>query len=118
MGQEQRIPMRKDTRFRRPERHEIESRLPAGTLADPQALGVWNMMLQNDDPSDVAHTYRSFRDSKYCDVPRDKLKAMRDTMIECMREANKQDIKPRIEKKKGKHYHQYPDNWVPPRKGA
>lgn len=110
--------MRKDTRFRRPDRQEIESRLPGGVLKDPQALGVWNMMLQNDDPSDVAHTYRSFRDSTHCTVPREHLRAMRDTMITAMREANKQDPKPRLEKKKGKHYHQYPDGWMPARTGS
>ena len=110
--------MRKNTEFRKPPREDIEARLPKGTLSDPQALGVWNMMLRGGDPSDIAHTYRSFRDSKYCDVPRNKLKSMRDTMIECMREENKKDPHPRLEKKKGKHYHQYPDNWMPPRKGA
>ena len=96
--------MRKDTRFRRPERQEIESRLPAGTLADPQALGIWNMMLQCDDPSDVSHKYRSYRDSEHCSVPRQNLKAMRDTMITAMREANREDPKPRKEKKAGVHY--------------
>jgi hypothetical protein len=110
--------MRKDTRFRRPERHEIESRLPGGVLKDPQALGVWNMMLQNDDPSDVSHTYRNFRDSEHCTVPRQHLRAMRDTMITAMREANREDTKPRKEKKKGTHYHTYPDGWMPRRTGA
>ena len=110
--------MRKDTRFKRPERHEIESRLPPGTLSDSQAIGVWNMMLRGDDPSDIAHTYRSFRDSSYCSVPREKLRAMRDTMITAMREANREDLKPRKEKKKGVHYHTHPDGWMPMRKGA
>jgi hypothetical protein len=110
--------MRKDTRFARPERAEIESKLPSGTLSNPQALGVWNMMLQNDDPSDVAHTYRSFRDSKHCTVPREHLRAMRDAMVTSMREANKRDQKPRKEKKKGIHYHSNPDGWMPQRKGA
>ena len=110
--------MRKDTRFRRPDRSEIEPRLPSGILKDPQALGVWNMMLRGDDPSDIAHTYRSFRDSDHCTVPREHLRAMRDTMITAMREANKKDPHPRIEKKKGKHYHTYPDGWMPPRKSA
>ena len=96
--------MRKDTRFRRPERQEIESRLPAGTLADPQALGIWNMMLQCDDPSDVSHKYRSYRDSKQCSVPRQHLRSMRDTMITAMREANREDPNPRKEKKAGVHY--------------
>ena len=96
--------MRKDTRFRRPERQEIESRLPAGTLADPQAMGIWNMMLRGDDPSDVAHTYRMYRDSKHCSVPRQHLRSMRDTMITAMREANREDPNPRKEKKAGVHY--------------
>jgi hypothetical protein len=110
--------MRKDTRFARPDRAEIESKLPAGILSDPQALGVWNMMLQNDDPSDVSHTYRSFRDSKHCSVPRENLRIMRDTMVTSMREANRQDKNPRKEKKKGIHYHSYPDGWMPTRTGA
>ena len=110
--------MRKDTRFRRPDRAEIESRLPAKILSDPQALGVWNMMLQNDDPSDVAHTYRSFRDSKYCTVPREHLRSMRDAMITAMREENRKDSSPRKEKKKGIHYNAMPDGWMPRRTGA
>ena len=96
--------MRKDTRFARPDRLEIESKLPPGTLSDTQALGIWNMILRADDPSDVAHTYRSYRDSDYCAVPREKLRAMRDTMIVSMREANRLDSKPRKEKKSGIHY--------------
>jgi hypothetical protein len=103
--------MRKDTRFKRPDRQEIESRLPPGTLADAQALGVWNMMLQCDDPSDVSHKYRSYRDSDYCTVPRERLRAMRDTMITAMREGNKTDLSPRTEKKKGKHYPDYEKMW-------
>jgi hypothetical protein len=119
MGKGQRIPlMRKDTRFRRPDRSEIEEKLSKHILADPQALGVWNMMLRGDDPSDVAHTYRSFRDSKHCTVPREHLREMRDAMITSMREANKKDPKPRKEKKKGKHYDAMPDGWMPRRTGA
>ena len=110
--------MRKDTRFARPDRAEIESKLPAGILSDPQALGVWNMMLQNDDPSDVSHTYRSFRDSKYCNVPRETLRSMRNVMISSMREANRQDPRPRKEKKAGIHYSTMPDGWMPRRTGA
>jgi len=110
--------MRKDTRFRRPDRETIESKLPAGTLSDAQSLGIWNMMLQCDDPSDVAHKYRSYRDSSYCSTPKDKLRAMRDAMIQSMREANREDPNPRKEKKKGKHYHTHPDGWMPQRKGA
>jgi hypothetical protein len=110
--------MRKDTRFRRPDRSEIEAKLPAGTLKDSQALGIWNMMLQCDDPSDVSHKYRSYRDSNRCSVPREHLRAMRDAMITSMREENKKDMKPRKEKKAGVHYNRMPDGWMPRRTGA
>jgi hypothetical protein len=110
--------VRKDTRFKRPDRMEIESRLPAGTLADAQALGVWNLMLQSDDPSEVAHRYRSYRDSDHCSVSKDKLRSMRDAMITSMREENKKDAKPRKEKKKGIHYNGYNDGLLSRRMGA
>ena len=110
--------MRKDTRFARPNREEIESKLPPGSLSDAQALGVWNMMLQCDDPSDVAHKYRSYRDSSYCSVPREHLRSMRDAMITSMREANRKDPSPRKEKKAGVHYSTMPDGWMPRRTGA
>jgi len=76
-------------------------------------------MLQSDDPSEVARWYRSYRDSDHCTVPREKLRAMRDTMITSMREANKKDPNPRKEKQAGVHYdrgHLY--NAPTPRKGA
>jgi hypothetical protein len=95
--------MRKDTRFRRPDRSEIESKLPAKILSDP---------------SEVSHWYRSFRDSKYCDVPREHLRAMRDAMITAMREENRKDPNPRKEKKAGVHYNRMPDGWMPKRTGA
>ena len=110
--------MRKDTRFRRPERHDIETRLPNGILSDAQALGVWNMMLRSSDPSEVSHIYRSYRDSNYCTVPKKDLRSMRDTMIICMREENKKDPSPRKEKKKGKHYYGNDEGWQPRRTGA
>jgi hypothetical protein len=110
--------MRKDTRFARPDRLNIESKLPPGTLSDAQALGVWNMILRADDPSDVAHTYRSYRDSDHCSIPREKLRAMRDVMITSMREANKKDPNPRKEKKKGRHYQGYNDGLLPERKSS
>jgi hypothetical protein len=110
--------MRKDTRFHRPDRADIESKLPPSTLKNSQALGIWNMMLQCDDPSDVAHKYRSYRDSSYCSVPREDLRAMRDAMISAMREENRKDSHPRKEKKKGVHYDAMPDGWMPRRTGA
>jgi len=96
--------MRKDTRFARPSREEIQSKLPPGTLSDPESLGVWEMIVRSDDPSEVSRHYRSYRDSKHCTLPRERLRAMRDTMITSMREANRQDKNPRKEKKAGTHY--------------
>ena len=110
--------MRKDTRFRRPERATIESGLSKEILKDPQALGVWNMMLRSSDPSEVSNLYRSYRDSDRCSVPRESLRSMRDTMINAMRSENQKDPHPRKEKKKGVHYHHYPDGWMPKRTGA
>jgi hypothetical protein len=110
--------MRKDTRFARPDRATLETQLPPGTLADAQALGIWNLMLACDDPSDVSHKYRSYRDSDRCSVPRETLRAMRDTMINGMRLANKQDNNPRKEKKIGIHYDRHSDGWLPPRRTA
>ena len=110
--------MRKDTRFNRPERHEIEAKLKPGTLGDAQALGVWNMMLQADDPSEVCRWYRSYRDSDHCTLPREQLRNMRDTMVQSMRETNRQDSNPRKEKRKGVHYDEHNDGRIRPRSGA
>jgi hypothetical protein len=110
--------MRKDTRFRRPERTEIEAKLPPGTLAGAAELGVWNMLLQSDDPSEVSHWYRSYRDSDHCSVHKEKLRSMRDAMIASMRESNKEDPKPRKEKKKGVHYNGHNNGWLPQRTSA
>jgi hypothetical protein len=110
--------MRRDTRFARPERSEIESKLPSGILAEAQALGVWNMILRASDPSEVCHLYRSYRDSDHCTVPQTDLRAMRDTMITSMREANRQDPSPRKEKKAGIHYQKLDNPWQSHRKGA
>ena len=78
--------MRRDTRFKRPAREDLEANLPSNTLSDNQTIGIWNMMLQSDDPSEVSRWYRSYRDSPHCSVPREKLRAMRDIMILGMRE--------------------------------
>jgi hypothetical protein len=110
--------MRKDTRFARPERSEIESKLPSGVLKEAQALGIWNMMLQADDPSEVCRWYRTYRDSDHCAVPQKNLRAMRDTMITAMREANRKDPKPRKEKKLGVHYDGHNNGFMRPRSGS
>jgi hypothetical protein len=62
---------------------------------DAQTLGIWNMFKNCDDPSAVAHTYRNYRDSKYCTVPKEHLRQMRDTMIRDMREHEAQSKRPR-----------------------
>lgn len=96
--------MRKDNSWRRPERQELESRLPPGILRDAQSLGIWNMMLRTNDPTDVSHAYRSYRDSNNCTVPRQHLRAMRDVLIDGMKEMNRLDPKPRMTKRRGIHY--------------
>lgn len=58
-------------------------------LKDAQTLGIWNLMKQADDPSHVSHLYRQYRDSKYCAVPKEHLRRMRDVMISDMREHEK-----------------------------
>ena len=110
--------IRKDTRFNRPPRDEIQSRLNTGILNDSQALGVWEMIARSDDPSEVCRHYRSYRDSDHCTVPRDHLRNMRDTMIAAMREENRKDSNPRKVKKKGVHYAPHNDGWQPQRTGA
>lgn len=111
--------MRRDTRFPRPDRPTLEQNLPPGTLDHPQAYGVWSIFLQCDDPSDVAHKFRSYRDSSHCSIPREKLRGMRDTMILGMRESNRASAKPLKEKQKGRHYSDYENEWVEkPRTGA
>lgn len=96
--------MRTDTRFNRPDRRTIEERLPSGVLGSAQALGIWDMMLRADDPAAVSHLYRSYRDSNRCTIPRQSLRHMRDVMITAMREANREDPKPRKERKTGGFY--------------
>lgn len=95
--------MRNDTRFARSDRNVLESKLPPGTLSGPQAQGVWEFFLRCDDPSHVAHCYRNYRDSKYCEVPRQNLRAMRDTMITDMREQNRLSKNPRVETQVGRN---------------
>ena len=109
--------MRKDTRFSRPNREELDKRVPSSILNNHEARVVWNMMLQSDDPSEVCRWFRSYRDSPHCSVPKLSLKTMRDTIIEAMREENKRDASPRVEKKKRVHYPDYFNTWhVPDRK--
>jgi hypothetical protein len=111
--------MRRDTRFPRPDRFTLEQGLPPGTLSHPQAYGVWSVLLQCDDPHDVAHKFRSYRDSNFCSIPREQLRAMRDTLILGMRESNKTSAKPLKEKQKGRHYADYEKEWAEkPRTGA
>jgi hypothetical protein len=93
--------------FPRPGREVIEERLPPGTLSNHEDRVIWGFMLRCADPSEVAHTYRNYRDSHHCEVPREKLRAMRDVLIMSMREANKEMGGVRKEKRKNIHYPDY-----------
>ncbi len=110
--------MIKDTRFPRSDRATLESRLPPGTLSDAQAWGIWNYMVTADDPSNVSQIYRSYRDSDRCTLPNEKLRAMRDLLVDDMREQNRLSKKPRVQTQIGNNTPGYNDGWQAPRKGA
>ncbi len=93
--------------FPRPDRNVIEERLAPGTLDNHESRVIWGFMLRCADPSEVAHTYRNYRDSPHCEVPREKLRSMRDALIVSMREANKELGGIRKEKRKKIHYPDY-----------
>ena len=92
-----------------------ESRL---NLGDAQTLGIWNMMKNADDPSHVAHLYRQYRDSKYCSVPKEHLRRMRDTMIRDMREHEKNAKRPRKQTQVGNNSPIWNDPQLHIRRGA
>jgi hypothetical protein len=110
--------IRKDTRFNRHSYSELTEKLPSGTLSHPEARGIWEFMNRCDDPSDVARTYRSYRDSHRCNVPRPSLRAMRDAIINSMREMNKKDPKPRVQKQIGNNVPRHNDGWQSQRTSA
>jgi hypothetical protein len=87
-------------------------------LKDSQALGIWNLMKQADDPSHVSHLYRQYRDSKYCSVPKDQLRRMRDVMISDMREQNKSSSRPRRQTQVGRNAPTWNDPQLHIRRGA
>lgn len=93
--------------FPRPSRDKIEERLPPGTLGNHEDRVTWGFMLRCNDPSEVSHTYRNYRDSPHCNVPKEKLRAMRDALIISMREYNREQGSPRKEKQKNRHYPDY-----------
>lgn len=100
--------------FPKPNRAKLEEALPPGTLSDTQCSAVWSFLLRCSDPSEVAHTFRAYRDSPHCSVPREKLRAMRDVLIAGMREVNRASSNPRKEKRKGTHYPDYFEMWHAP----
>jgi len=87
-------------------------------LADPQILGIWNMFKNADDPSHVSHLYRNYRASKYCTVPKNQLRRMRDVMISDMKEQNKQSEKPRKQTQVGRNAPTWNDPQLHIRRGA
>lgn len=72
-------------------------------FADPQALAIWNFFRNADDPSHVAQIYRNYRDSKYCTLPKEHLRRMRDIMVSDMREHEKNSHKPRKQTQVGRN---------------
>lgn len=87
-------------------------------LSDPQTLGIWNLMKQADDPSHVSYIYRSHCNSKYCSVPKEHLRQMRDTMIRDMREHEAQAKKPRRQTQVGRNAPTWNDPSLQIRRGA
>jgi hypothetical protein len=87
-------------------------------LSNPQTLGIWNLMKQADDPSHVSYIYRSHCDSKYCSVPKEHLRLMRDTMIRDMREHEAQAKKPRRQTQVGRNAPTWNDPSLQIRRGA
>ena len=72
-------------------------------LSDPQSLAIWNFFRNAEDPSHVSHIYRQYRDSKYCEVPKNHLRRMRDVMISDMRESEAKAKKPRKQTQVGRN---------------
>lgn len=87
-------------------------------LADQQTLGIWNMFKTADDPSHVSHLYRNYKDSKYCSVPKDQLRRMRDVMIADMKEQNSKSDKPRKQTQVGNNAPTWNDPKLHIRRGA
>jgi hypothetical protein len=106
-------------KFPLPNREVIEERLLPGTLSTHEDRVIWGFMLRCSDPSEVAHTYRNYRDSPHCNVPREKLRSMRDALIVSMREANRETGYGAKEKRKKVHYPDYEnDRYINGRKSA
>jgi hypothetical protein len=87
-------------------------------LADPQTLGVWNMMKNADDPSHVAFIYRSQCNSKHCSIPKEHLRRMRDVMIADMRENEKNSSSRRKQTQVGRNAPTWNDPQLQIRRGA
>ena len=87
-------------------------------FGDAQTLGIWNMFKNCDDPSAVTHMYRNYRDSKYCTVPKEHLRKMRDTMVRDMRENEAKASKPRKQTQTGRNCPTWNDPQLHIRRGA
>lgn len=87
-------------------------------LGDPQTLAVWNFFKNCDDPSHVSHTYRTYRDSKHCTIPKEHLRRMRDVMISDMREKEKSSSSRRKQTQVGRNAPTWNDPQLHIRRGA
>lgn len=98
--------------------HSEEEDMVKVNLKDPQTLGIWNMFRNADDPSHVSHLYRQYKDSKYCAVPKNQLRRMRDVMIQDMRENEKKSANRRKQTQVGRNAPQWNDPQLHIRRGA
>jgi hypothetical protein len=87
-------------------------------LSNQEQLGIWNMFKGADDPSHVCHLYRSYKNSKYCSVPHNVLRRMRDVMISDMKEQEAKTKKPRRQTQVGHNAPTWNDPQLQIRRGA
>lgn len=87
-------------------------------LSNMEQLGIWNAFKQADDPSHVCHLYRSYRDSKHCNIPKNVLRRMRDVMISDMKEQEAKTTRPRKQTQVGRNAPSWNDPQLQIRRGA
>lgn len=52
--------------------------------SDSDEAGVWNFLRGAKSPQELLTLYRSYRDSTHCNIPKDRLREMRDTVARDM----------------------------------